>query len=227
MKIAISLSGLPRYHTASLRSIETHLSQYAPDIYIHTYEVNNLSRIIKDSWNKASSAKYYKENHDIENIVKQFNPKKNIIDDYAAIRPKFFETFAKIIYTPKMQMYSMESSVGLISMFYSIKKSMELMTENYDKIIRMRFDSIIEKPIDIESMTKDAIYIPKGNNFGGLNDQFAIGPPELMKKYSQTYDAIEKICEAIKTYHPETILRNHLLETPIERFEGEITLQRK
>lgn len=87
MKIALMLPGLSRSAERCYPALEKHLlSNYEIDIYIHTYEQTLISY---DNSNKVS----FDLNHD--DLVKLYNPKKIIIENYEDVKNSFIEKAKK------------------------------------------------------------------------------------------------------------------------------------
>jgi hypothetical protein len=80
-----------------------------------------------------------------------------------------------------------------------------------------RTDTKFTDRIDFSIVTPGIVYIPEGQDYGGLNDQFAFGDYGAMKYYSELYDYIDSYWEAGCRFHPETLLAYHLRNTMVVR----------
>jgi hypothetical protein len=72
----------------------------------------------------------------------------------------------------------------LAEMHYSLFKSNELQVlskENYEVVVRARFDQQFLDGLNLNKT--NYICLPNVGQFGGFNDQFAYGPPELMNRF--------------------------------------------
>ena len=104
------------------------------------------------------------------------------------------------------------------SMFYHNKRCFELM-ETYQNKHQITFDTILKFRADLFSNTEfhiseieqDTIYIPNSFDFSGINDQIAYGTPNSMKIYTNCVDHIINYCKKDIIFHPETILKHHLV----------------
>jgi hypothetical protein len=91
----------------------------------------------------------------------------------------------------------------------------------YDCIISTRLDLYFDK-LYIPTPALNTLYIPEGEDQGGINDRFAMGDYESMKKYMGIYDMCYYILENKLSAqpHPEQLalanIRYHKLN--IERF---------
>jgi hypothetical protein len=56
----------------------------------------------------------------------------------------------------------------------------------------------------------NVIYVPRGFDWGELNDQFAIGTYETMRKYFEVYLSWQALLNNGFAFHPETFLNIHL-----------------
>jgi hypothetical protein len=54
------------------------------------------------------------------------------------------------------------------------------------------------------------ILIPNGNDWSGLNDQFALGNYSVMYEYLNLYENLINLLESGCKVHPETILKRYL-----------------
>jgi hypothetical protein len=73
------------------------------------------------------------------------------------------------------------------------------------------------------------LYVPQGADWGGLNDQIALGSRETMRVYCDCVDAIIPMCQQEGvTWHPETLLRAYIarIKLPVERFAFPYQLHR-
>ncbi len=56
--------------------------------------------------------------------------------------------------------------------------------ERYDWVVRCRFDLAVRAPMErLATLAPAAAYFPRCDNWYGLNDRFAFGPPVLMEHY--------------------------------------------
>jgi hypothetical protein len=104
-----------------------------------------------------------------------------------------------------------------IKMFYSIKKCFELVPDDYDVVIRCRFDLFLRDKIDLKHWVDKILsneidlYIPNERfNMGGVNDQLAIGSYNGMKIYSDCIMYLNNLSKTLNRWHPESLLGTHL-----------------
>jgi hypothetical protein len=95
---------------------------------------------------------------------------------------------------------------------------------HYDIVVSTRCDIWCISNLNLE--INDKLNIPKGNDWGGLNDQFAYGNYEVMKIYMKL-DIIE-ILEGGCIIHPESLLLAHIIKEKLNmiRFDLDYYLRR-
>lgn len=108
---------------------------------------------------------------------------------------------------------------NVLCMIYTIKQCSELMRlsgENYDVVIRMRYD--VMPTVSIEPVLSPGKFcIPSGHDhLEGINDQVAWGPKSDMLHYGAWFDNVVHLVENGVFVHPETLLRQHLLRAGIQ-----------
>jgi hypothetical protein len=189
VKIALCLSGLIRNSFFCFPYIYNSFlnTDYNVDVFVHT-------------WNDSP-------------IMDLYKPKKIEIENQKQILQQLL---------PLLKLNSnvrIEGNVqNNISMYYSIKKCFDLIAdEEYDVVIRCRFDLLLQEKIKFKQIVDDIInkkydiYIPNTEfNMGGYNDQLAIGSYEAMKIYSDCFFHIVNISNEIGRWHPETFLGKHI-----------------
>ena len=100
-----------------------------------------------------------------------------------------------------------------ISMYHSIKKCFDLVLDDYEVVIRCRFDLILKNKINLKDIVNGIlnkeydIFIPgRIFNVGGYNDQLAIGSYSAMKVYSDCVSHLSELTNELKRWHPESFL---------------------
>ena len=80
-----------------------------------------------------------------------------------------------------------------------------LIPQGYDIYVRIRPDISFNGKINFADYdcTGKTIYIPQGNDFGGINDQFAFGNHEVMKIYYSIYQTHHDLWHEGKIFHSE------------------------
>lgn len=181
MKIALMLTGFLRTYEKSYKFLENNLfNKYNIDIYLSTWNrQENGSFIAKDFYNlysKHNLKKVIIEDIDSYNknkfIIKKITRLNDVFDINERAKEHGFYWANRL----KDQWYLVKKA------FLSIEK-----TENYDIIMRFRFDIFLEY---INLYLYNGITIPKDIGGWSFSDHMAYGDAESMKKYSFLHDHI-------------------------------------
>ena len=224
MHIAICISGTTKYYQNSLKSIQEFFSDQNPKIFLHTYNISPL-RLIEDSWSKHKQHEYLSsEKLNTSQIAQLYAPTYQAIEDYDQVTMELLPHFLELTSVEDINLHSIGSNIGPISMHYSIRAANALKSyyekENamkFDVVIRMRYDSEIKIMNPLNQYDLNKINIPIYRDWmGGINDQFAFGPSELMDKYSNLFPTFGYHTRMCGIYHPETIFRTYLKDINIE-----------
>lgn len=231
MRIALLLSGLTRSARLCFPNLQKYLlSKHDVDIYIHTWDVSNVSLNGETHENEIEKSE----------LLNLFNPKKIVVENYFDKRDSLNQ---KYLNYPKTEGTYDRS----ISMFYKIEECFNLVEGEYDFIIRSRMDLLLNEEINFSSLDETSINIPRyqttrhtfiedGLGYSippdswGITDCFSIGSYEIMSKYSNTFSNLDKLCiEMGLNYHPEYItLKNlEIQNVSIHRFDLNYSLVRK
>lgn len=182
--------------------------------YEHTF--SHLTSII-DTYNPIFFTSLNQESEDdyIKTFCEKFNIKTNQINYEKTILPDCFN-----------DVNSGSHVLNTYSMFYHNYKAFCLI-EQYQTIHNIKFDVIVKYRAEIQSsdilkfneIEDNKLYVPRGNDYGGINDQIAYGNFDIMKQYCELGNGnVEKLHLEKKTrYHPETLLHHHLKPLTIVR----------
>jgi len=182
-KVAICLSGQVRHHFAeSVESIKRNILDLVDcDIFICVSK-NNSPKLddlvsVLDKYKVQCNISYICDTTDKKDV-----PLINCIDEQqrlGCIQQSYFVTKCN-----------------------DLKKTYESMNEfKYEWVIRCRLDMIILSPlIDLNTLTRDKIYIPhiyksspKNTYYANMYDRFAIGPSDLMDIYGDWYNLLDRV----------------------------------
>lgn len=211
-KIAICISGGIKFHEKGLSTIQKLSSVHDVKVFIHTWNIKDISLYDKNSWHGSLVSRGNVSK--ISDVLEQYPVERIVIDDFEA-KKMLFENMLKecssnFIFTDR-------KDIGIISMFYSIWKSNQIkndfMTETgtvSDVVIRMRFDSDLVSldNFNVDNLLDNEIHIPVGQDWNGLNDQFAYGNPNAMNAYSSLIVNFRKFRNT--NYNPEVLLKHYL-----------------
>lgn len=168
------------------------------------------------SWNQVKDniiQNIFKDNTDVFFVCDEDLSISNIDNEITKELQSFYdESILGYFNSNKSPETSVESCVN---MFYKIFRCNELKKQHenkhnfkYDIVVRLRPDTNFNKPV-IFSEDKDKIFIPHEFNWGGVCDQFAYGPSDLMDKFCDLFPNIIKHVEEGQQFHPERLLQYH------------------
>lgn len=222
MKIALCLSGQPRYIDQGYLQIKNNiLSKYDVDCFVHTWWDNSM-RNQKMVLNPKTSygRQYLWDENTIEKIVEYYSPK--IMMHQQQIN---FNLFEHIEY--KVIPQYVHSMFYSIMMCNSFKKSYEKMNNFlYDFVIRCRFDvNFFKFDLDFNSLDSNKLHAIKVRPYL-IGDMFSISSSQIMDKYSDAYNYLEKYSfdknfnhrDESKEFVGESIISHHIFENNIDIF---------
>jgi hypothetical protein len=193
MKVAISISGLPRCYKEGYEELKKwFLDKYDCDIYIHTWY--DTKTIFKTGHKFAPNIGYNFTEEDYQNILDLYQPKNHTLQ-----KPIPFDANGII------SKLGIKLNVSLSS-FYSLQHSFNLIKESgikYDYIIRTRFDLKFTDYISSECTFLKDISLLNPNQLSyfqysddpniriaEMDDLFAVGGFEIMDVYCNTFSYV-------------------------------------
>lgn len=123
-------------------------------------------------------------------LVELFKPKKFLLENQIV----FDHPFQHYNFIPYGPWNTKDYLNNNYSRFYSIKKSLELVDEQYDLVLLSRFDTIFLEPLPFNEMSKDQFYVSDWvhNSDGmGFQDAWFVSGIENMKKFSLIFDRMD------------------------------------
>lgn len=201
-KIALCLSGKPTSSMFCFPYIYDAFlnNQYDVDVFIHT-------------WNP-------------HRIVDLYNPKKLEIEQYDS--NLILNHYSSQIQIPDNALIQGRVDSVLLE-YYGVKKVFDLVPEDYDYIIRCRFDVIIQDKFNfseiIQSLNNNEydIFCPdEVFNFGGYQNRIFIGKYESMKIAMGLLENVNILVNELNKWHPETFLKTQLDKYGIKVFQKDI-----
>ncbi len=218
MKIAISLSGSIRQPHLSLESLKV-FAGHDVSVFIHTWK--DVENIATESFSKKSVTE------PTDDLISQYRPAYCEIESWQDLRERFWTELSdwKAAYS---HVLPETNNIGMHGMFYSLARSAHVLNvNNYDAVIRMRFDCLI-KSNPLKVSMKEGWSIPAGNDFFGLNDQIAWFVPYRSDKNVSSIDAdvyfglfykMRQLIAAGCLHGPEALLKANFdrTKTPVHR----------
>lgn len=202
MRIAVCLSGGERLGSQALTQFARQLPPDAEvDCYFYFWEGGPLS-------DELAIAKAVHQK-----VEGRFN----------TITPAVGRDFAMDLQLDNVQVYPETNVENVVRMYRSIRRcnDMKLWREQqqgfvYDYVIRMRSDVLISTDLELDKfmpLTREFIVFPENGHWrGGLCDQFAFGSSKMMDVYASVHDHIVEHVRGGCVFHPETLLRHHLMK---------------
>lgn len=159
-------------------------------------------------------------------IIDLYNPKKFEIEKYDSNTILNF-------YLSQMQIANTVSIEGRVDNvlleYYGIKKVFDLVPDDYDYVIRCRFDLIIQDKFNfseiIEQLNNDEydIFCPdEVFNFGGYQNRVYMGKYSSMKIAMNLLENVNILVNELNRWHPETFLKTELDKHSIRVFQKDI-----
>jgi hypothetical protein len=231
MRVALLLSGQVREAREVFPTIKSRIiDRFNTDVFISTWD---RSEEIKNSLHADS--RFLTDSLSLDETLENFVPKMFILDRYESEGIQKIAEKALSYDTFTTQTGEM-NPISVFLMWYKIKQSFILMSayeeiigEKYDYVIKGRFDLYFHNDIVLDS-NLNTICIPPGYDWkGGVNDIFAWGGRDAMEWYCSLYDYLEDYILSTGFFHPETLLRHHLVssEYNLERPDLKVSLRGK
>ena len=150
---------------------------------------------------------------DVDEFVRMYQPKKVVNE------PITYGDFSQYHCHPQSNSHNMMCMwINRARVFRALKEYMAETNTWYDLVISTRLDLYSDEHLNyavLSPLTDSDVYIPQGHDWGGLNDQCAIGTFYAMETYMMLYDTIYPILDDMRevgmpTYGPEPVLLMHL-----------------
>jgi len=215
MKIALCLYGQPRFiDNPNIKIyLDDHLfNKYDVDTYCHFWYDDKLTTYSGSDWHDKPSPYYkggdfYKVENTLEIINKVYNPIKINCESPKDFSKLFNNDELSILENKKRNnsgenFFSLRNINNLLSHLYSIENSLNLvdLEKNYQFVILTRYDSLILKFPDLNSLQRENIYATNqhgwcGNTYCFTDNIFILDPNLLLglKCFSNIKNIIDKI----------------------------------
>jgi len=197
MKIALTLSGLPRLYPIAAASWGRIIGRYQPDVFVH-------------SWSDDPATEWFTK----DQLGWVFKPK----DVHLAPTPTIDVSQYPDRHWPMIDVDRSQIMWQGMQAAYNMAKR----STNYDLIIRGRMDWHVH---ELDLLEFDGVVIPydrdkvplqfvfRGIHLHGFNDHFAYGPPQWMDLYMRTLDIMPDLYNADRIdYCPENFLAASLIK---------------
>lgn len=213
MKIAIVFSGRIKKY-----------SQHLDNIFHNIVQGNEVDFFLSHSPDLIE---------DLDEFSRFYKP-KIIIND-----PIKYKDYRKFITHNETSLHNVSSM--LINRLRVQKALLEYSNENtitYDLVISYRFDLFSYDKLDLNNILKEIqnngdnyLFIPAGDDYGGINDRVAIGSTYSISKYLQLYEKLDEIMESGNCiFHPEELLlyyiKTYCQDIVIKRLHSKFEIKR-
>jgi len=116
------------------------------------------------------------------------------------------------------------------AMFWMLRNAQatyKLIPTTYDCVVKARYDIEYETPIIFADYDMNNINIPSGSDWlGGINDLFAFSSHQNIGHYCSLFNNLDNYVNNDHiACHPETLLRHHLKDKPVHRFNFPLYLR--
>lgn len=212
MRVALQISGQLRYFKSYYHMYKFQLlDTIKPDIYLTTWYNTNRQKI-EDEGSLEEYCDIY--SNVVSACAENFDDTIN--------RPGIFRNIYDQVLEYKNN-HSYRDPLAVTSMFYQrwlCDQYFQKDSVNYDVVIVGRSDLILSEPLLYKhlqlAIDTNSVIIPMGSDYEyGICDVLAFGPPKLIDRYCNLFECIPKYLKDGVWYHPEHILKYHLLKQKI------------
>jgi hypothetical protein len=201
-KIALCLSGDTRSFSHCIPQLKRFLSGYDITFFCHGWQSD------------------FEQEHiaDLDNVFTLIEDRPDFsILEHSSIKAFGFKGFGQGLKVPFL-------SPNIFPMWYGVKRAYESIESNgfqpndFDLICRCRYDNFfLGKLAQLDDLPgpNEIMIDPNYDGYGGYGDQFAIGQPEVMKKYFTLYDWLPhsfKQYAGDNRFFPEVIIKKYLVD---------------
>lgn len=194
MRVAVVAGGDIRTFVDCFPSLESNILRYNNcDLYLHFYD-------------EPSTA----------DAIKLLSPKKYIVED----KQKIKHDIDPLCFSHKPPE---TDPVGVFFQWRSIKTAFSLIEEDYDVVLKVRYDIKYTNPLILKNYDFGVLNVPSGGDWrGGLFDMVAWGSKSIMCNYCSLYDRINSYVTTGTPCHSELLnLKNN---QSITKYRHEYTI---
>ena len=154
-------------------------------------------------------------NNDIDFFFSSDNSSELLVNDFINLyKPKLYNNNA-IHYDYDLGKYlgkRSETNIHNMTCHFINKNRVFLLLEeymnkeniNYDCVLVIRVDCVFKNKFIFNNLEDNKIYIPVGLDWNGINDQFAYGKVDVIKKYN-SIDPVDLLENKLSIPHPESL----------------------
>lgn len=219
MKVALCISGQPRSVDKTFPYINQNIIvPNKPDVFIHTWIDNSIIGRKPVSAGGIIASDTIPDN--IHQIIQElYNPVVMRVEAPIKFNKSYERTYPQIkVESSLSQRYSVFQSIDSVNMF-----------DEYDAIIRMRFDWAIKTKIRVSDFDLNYLYCPNDcPHTNGVNDQFAFSNQDIMTQYAELHNNIDMLYSRGIDFCDELLLKANMeyFNTPIRTLPIEYEIMR-
>lgn len=222
-RVALCLSGQARAVKICLPSIQENIiNQFGQvDVFIHTWFVDKSST---ETFNVQGLETLNVFDCSLQEYLEAYSPVVSTIEDFSRSKYSQYNNLSERV---RIAFYVIHKS-NEIRKHYEIENRVK-----YDYVIRCRTDLFFERKLteeDLSRVNDDSILIPSMLDFGGVNDQFAIGTTISMDKYASLHNRLDKYLFVDGLPHdPERLMKHHIesMNLTLNRFSFDYSIVKK
>ena len=158
--------------------------------------------------------------HTLDFFLSSDNAPEEVLNDFIRLYAPIDYTNSPIHYDYDLSKYPKQPRNGKIHnmachfinknrVFALVETYIRTHDIHYDCVMSLRIDCVFHSRFAFTTVEDNTIYIPRGNDYNGINDQLAYGKVDVMKKYN-SIDPVYLLENNLSIPHPETLTRANI-----------------
>jgi hypothetical protein len=158
--------------------------------------------------------------HTLDFFLSSDNAPEEVLNDFIRLYAPIDYTNSPIHYDYDLSKYPKQPRNGKIHnmachfinknrVFALVETYIRTHDIHYDCVMSLRIDCVFQSRFVFTTVEDNTIYIPRGNDYNGINDQLAYGKVDVMKKYN-SIDPVYLLDNNLSIPHPETLTRANI-----------------
>ena len=206
--------------TGHLRSFEACAITLQQHVILPITNKDYTVKVFIDTWNTLGGVPQH-DGDAVEVSIEDKLETINVLYNNPILRIEEGRTFECTKYNDRHGCFF--TPANALSMFYKIQRGFELYKDYSeesgwvaDTLIKCRPDLFFLSDLSTDAVESlGCIWTPDFGDFGGMNDQFGLGPPELMQHFFNTYENIDRMFDSGTNIHPETLLKRNIEDNKV------------
>lgn len=168
--------------------------------------------------------------HDVDFFLSSDNSSEDLLNDFIRLYKPVRYINEPIKYTDELSIYPGkpdETNIRNMTchfmnkgrVFSLLEDYLHIANIHYECVVSLRVDLVFSTICDFTGLDRNTIYIPNGFDYvsNGINDQFAYGSFEVMKKYCAIFSNTQHLLkEGLSIPHPESLTYANLLYSKVD-----------